>query len=234
MPSRLGFPTRISTICELAHYRLDARSLSFEHMKFERFELSVIELAGQGVQLSVPNVSAYLRVAPSKTEEWLDKMAYEGRLDVELEEDQGYVYYRVRGLTPFPGGSHTPMPSAMVVRPELLPMRGQKSATWGAIFGLLIPGFGLFYAAPITAAILGGVALAVLVNVAGAFPLLGPLFAAMTLALGALTSAILGAEYTKRYNAFGCRTHLERDELKEHAKRWPVSAVSALESAVRR
>jgi len=167
-----------------------------------------------------------LRLPPSKAEEFLDKMAYEGRLDVELEETQGYVYYRVRGLSP--------MPTAMVVRPELLPMRGQKSPAWGAALGLLMPGFGLFYAAPITAALIGGVAIIALVNVAGAFPLLGPLFAAMTLAVAALTSAILGAEYTKRYNQFGRRTHLGRDELTAHAKRWPMSAASAVESAVRR
>ena len=67
-------------------------------MKFERFELAVIDLASRGVRLTVPNVAACLRLEPQKAEQWLDRMAYEGRLDVEVDESEGYVFYRVRGL----------------------------------------------------------------------------------------------------------------------------------------
>jgi hypothetical protein len=197
-------------------------------MKFEPFELAVIELASRGVRLTVPNVAAALRLEPGKAEQWLDRMAYEGRLDVELDEEEGYVFYRVRGLSP--------MPTTLVPRPTFRMMRAHKSITAGALLGLLVPGLGLVYAAPVSVAAIAAIATLAAVKMLGVLPLFGPILSSIALGIAALTSAVLGALYVKQYNRFGRRTHLGRRDLADHAAAWPTTAASAaavVESALR-
>ncbi|HHH29899.1 MAG TPA: hypothetical protein ENK57_16355 [Polyangiaceae bacterium] len=176
-------------------------------MTFDSFELAVIELASRGVRLTVTNVAANLHVAPAKAEEWLDQMAREGRLDLELDEVVGLVFYRVRGLTPPPRDivvpSARPTPPALPREP-----RGQKSTALAAALGLLLPGAGLVYAAPVSAAAVVGLFTLVAVKMLAAFPLLGPLLSSIGLGLCALASGVLGLLYARQYNRHGRRTHL--------------------------
>lgn len=188
-------------------------------MKFERFELAVIDLASRGVRLTVPNVAAALRVEPGVAEQWLDRMAYEGRLDVEVEESEGFVFYRVRGLSP--------MPTHLVHRPPMPMVLKEKSIAIGMLLGLVLPGLGLLYAAPLSAVIIACITSFALVKMLAVLPLIGPLLSSVALGISALVSALLGALYVKQYNRFGKRTHLGRHDLANHAAAWPATAASA-------
>lgn len=198
-------------------------------MKFERFELAVLALASRGVRLTVPNVAVQLDLEPGKTEEWLDRMAYEARLDVELDETEGFIFYRVRGLTPVTTAMARYTPS-----PVLTSRRRTKSSFWGALLGLLVPGLGLLYAAPIKVVLLASVAILLAVKMLAVIPLLGPLLSSVALGVCALASAVLGALYAKQYNRSGRRAHLEREHVVAHTARWPEVAASAVNSAFRK
>jgi hypothetical protein len=175
-------------------------------MTYDRFELAVIELANRGVRLTVANVAAHLRVTPKKSEEWLDQMAREGRLDLELDEVVGLVYYQVRGLTP--------PPTDIVVAPT--PPRptvpaGRKSTALAAALGMFFPGAGLVYAAPVSAAAVVGLVTLVAFHMLAALPLVGWLVSTIGLGICALASGVLGLLYARQYNRHGRRTHLAPD-----------------------
>jgi hypothetical protein len=182
-------------------------------MTYEQFELAVIQLARQGVRLTLANVCAGLHLEFARAEAWLDQMAQDGRLDVELDESEGLVFYRVRGLGPMPSSLQLRAPQPV----QRAPRRGKKSALVAVAFGLLVPGAGLLYAAPWSVALAGGLLAMVLVKMVGALPLLGGLLSSVVLGLCALSSALLGVLYTKQYNRYGRRTHLEADAL-HHAR----------------
>ncbi|MCA9623848.1 MAG: hypothetical protein KC731_32725 [Myxococcales bacterium] len=173
-------------------------------MTFDQFELAIIELAGRGVTLTVANVAAHLHVTPTKAEEWLDEMAKTGRLDLELDETVGLIYYRVRGLTP--------PPTDLALRPRV-PVAPRltkpKNATVAAVLGLLLPGAGLLYAAPVTAALVVGLITLAAVKMLSALPVVGALLSSVGLGICALGSAYLGTLYARQYNRHGRRTHLE-------------------------
>jgi hypothetical protein len=170
-------------------------------MKFEQFQVAVIELASRGTRLTIANVVAAVRLEPAIAEQWLDEMAQSGRLDVELDESEGVVFYRVRGL------SLEPREGWFGSAPIVPRKKRTKSAVVGALFGLLLPGIGI-YAAPFSAAVLASLCVLVAVKMVGAIPLLGGLLSSIVLGIAALSSAALGAAYAKRYNLKGKREHL--------------------------
>lgn len=181
-------------------------------MTFEEFELGIIDLASRRVRLTVANVAMHMRMAPSKVEEMMDKMAREGRLDVELDEERGVIFYVVRGLTPppqdivlRPAPPRTPPPS----HPAVHAPRGNKSVALGALFGLLAPGIGLLYAAPMKATVVVTIATIIGVKMIAAVPLIGWLLSSVALGIAALASAVLGAMYVRKFNQTGQRTHLD-------------------------
>ena len=177
-------------------------------MTFEAFELAIIDLASRRVRITVANVAMHTRLSPSRVEEMLDRMACDGRLDVELDEDRGCIFYVVRGLTPPP--EHLVVRSSyQAPRPVETAARGNKSVALGTALGFLAPGVGLLYAAPWKAAAVISVAIVVGVQMVGAIPLLGWLLSSVVLGLAALISAVLGAIYTRKYNQMGRRTHLD-------------------------
>ena len=59
-------------------------------MKLSDFELEVIELAHEGVRLTIPNVVAETGVKPDKAEKWLDELCRNGKLDLEIDEDEAF------------------------------------------------------------------------------------------------------------------------------------------------
>jgi len=199
-------------------------------MNYDRFELSVIELASRGIRLTVANVTASLHVEPSRAEEWLDRMAQEGRLDVEIDEDVGLIFYRVRGLSP-PSTAlvHGWQPQGRAIEQP----KGPKSAAVGAVLGLVLPGVGLLYAAPWTAAAIGTVGTIVLVKMFAALPLIGWLLSSIVLGLCAIGSGLAGMLYTHEYNRQGGRRHLPKQQVVAQAASWPHSAAAAVQSALR-
>ncbi len=199
-------------------------------MNYDRFELSVIELASRGVRLTVANVTASLLVEPTKAEEWLDQMAQEGRLDVEIDEDVGLIFYRVRGLSP---ASTALAPRWHSGERAIQHPKGSKSAAAGALLGLMFPGVGLIYAAPWTVAAAGTVGTLVLVKMFAALPLFGWLLSSIALGVCALASGLAGILYTHEYNRRGGRQHLHKQQVAAHAATWPHSAAAAVQSALR-
>lgn len=180
-------------------------------MTFEAFELAVMDLASRGVRLTVANVCVHARLAPSRVEEMLDRMAHEGRLDVELDEDRGLIFYVVRGLTPAP--QHLAVRAIDYRAPA--PRIANKSVALGAVLGLLMPGIGLVYAAPWSAALAVFAATFVAVKMVAAIPLFGWLLSSVVLGVGALASAALGMIYVRRFNQHGRRTHLDLGATRE-------------------
>jgi epoxyqueuosine reductase len=83
-------------------------------------------------------VCAGLHLEFARADAWLDRMAQEGRLDVELDENEGLVFYRVRGLSPLPTSLQFRPPQAV----QAAPSRGRKSAVAAVVFALLVPGAG--------------------------------------------------------------------------------------------
>ncbi len=69
------------------------------------FQVAVIDVAWRGVPLTVANVVAHLRIDPELVERDLDRMARDGRVDVEVDvevevdDTLAAVVYRVRGLS---------------------------------------------------------------------------------------------------------------------------------------
>ncbi len=175
-------------------------------MKYGEFQIAVIELAAAGTTISVANVVAALRVEPAQTEEWLDQMAREERLTLELDEEVGAIYYRVPGLTVQPARLWSP--SFREPTPGLARKEKTKSVAAAALLGLLLPGAGLLYAAPLSAAAIATVAVIVVVKMTAAFPLIGWLLSSVALGLCAVATAVLNAVYVKQYNRAGKRIHL--------------------------
>jgi hypothetical protein len=185
-------------------------------MKLDDFEMAVIDLAHDGVRITVPNVVARLKVPPTKAEAWLDELGAKGRLEVEVDGD-GIVYYRVRGLTTraradraglVPYGERAVRQAAEGALRERfgqssLPKDKRKNLLVAFLAALILPGLGLFYAAPWIAAIVATLGAIVLLWLAK-IPLIGGIIAAAT----ALTSGVAGLLYAVEYNKTGKRTHI--------------------------
>jgi hypothetical protein len=77
----------------------------------------------------------------------------------------------------------------------------QKSILLAFVLGLLLPGVGLFYAAPLGVAAVGSIVALVIYKVFAWIPLIGK----VVVSLLALTSAALGVGYAKAYNRAGTR-----------------------------
>jgi hypothetical protein len=185
-------------------------------MKLEDFEMAVIELAHTGVRITVANVVVRLKLPPTQVEAWLDELATKGRLDVEVDDREGFVFYRVRGLSTAsrneasralaPYGERAMREAAASVlddrfRSSALPPEKRKRLLFGFLLGLFLPGLGLLYAAPWATAIVATLA-AVVLLVLAKLPLVGGLIGAAT----AIASAVAGLLYTAEYNKRGKRS----------------------------
>jgi len=195
-------------------------------MKLSDFELEVIELAHEGVRLTIPNVVAETGVKPDKAEKWLDELCRNGKLDLEIDEDEAITYYRVIGLTVrkkkqgsggdvskalVPIGDSAVTAVAKQAALAKLGMDGEEKVSkskkkrllYGFLFGFFLPGVGLFYAAPWLAAI-AATLLALVVWKVSAIPLVGWAVGAAYM----ITSGVAGIFYTNAYNKNGKRTHI--------------------------
>ncbi|HVY46028.1 MAG TPA: hypothetical protein VHB21_09120 [Minicystis sp.] len=189
-------------------------------MDYAKFQLAVIDVAHEGTPLTVANVVARLRVEPEEAERKLDRMAKEGRLDLEVDETDGVVVYRVRGLTPKTVtekldalrhkveseaiqhvGTALSFGKPFKTSGAPLPMALRRSVPLGLVLGGLFPGLGLAYAAPWSVVAVATIAVVVGFKVLSFFWLGVPF-----LMLAVLASAAAGAVYTWRYNQTGRRT----------------------------
>jgi hypothetical protein len=178
---------------------------------YGRFQIAVIELASHGARLTVANVVAHLGVEPQKAERMLDQMAREGRLDIEVDEAEGFIVYHVRGLSVRHKERKSrdimpSRPSPLLAYREATPtaLVERKSVTFAVLLGALFPGVGLAYAAPWSVVFAATLIVMVLGKIIGGILLLGPLF--WLFAVG--VSGVLGGLYAFRYNQEGRRAPL--------------------------
>jgi hypothetical protein len=196
-------------------------------MKLDDFEVAVIDLAHEGVRLTIPNVVARLKVKPDEAERWLDAMCKKNRLDVDIDEDEAVLVYRVRGLTVKKAQPRAESAARIekalapigrqVVDAALekrglggsspLPENEKKSILLGFGLGLILPGLGLFYAAPWLVAAGATLVAIVVMKLASIIPLIGWALGG-TFALG---SGVAGGLYAARYNREGKRAPLLSD-----------------------
>jgi len=181
---------------------------------YDRFQIAIIDLAARGVRLTVANVVAELGLIPQRVEQMLDQMTREGRLDIEVDESQGFVVYHVRGLslrrrvesprdvTPAPRGALYHREYRNVFPLSVLPAR--KSVAFGALLGALFPGVGLAYAAPWSVVFAATLIVFVLGKFIGGVLLLGPLFWFVSMGV----CSVLGGLYAFRFNQEGRRAPL--------------------------
>jgi hypothetical protein len=160
-------------------------------MDQDRFESEVVALAAEGVKLTVANVAARTRMPLGSVEERLDAMVGTQRLDSEIDEAHGFVFYRVRGLDPAAARSRLAVLEQEVerglaavvprVRPVVTRMYGvategrkEKSVVAGIVLAMVFGPLGLLYAGPLEEVAIGFVGfLAILFGTT--IPLLGRL-----------------------------------------------------------
>jgi hypothetical protein len=173
---------------------------------YAQFQIAAIDLAAKGVPLTVANVVAHLHVEPGRTETFLDRMARDGRVDVEVDEAHDSVVYRVRGLSTNTGRLVPDTSFGMWRAPSVYRPPPAKSVTLAVLVAALLPGIGLVYAAPLRTVAFWTLAMVILGNLVATHMLLGPLFWT-----GACVfSALFGGLYAVRYNQEGQRAGLNR------------------------
>ena len=192
-------------------------------MDYPQFQVAVVELASEGTLLTVANAVVGLRIGAAEAERHLDRMTREGHLDLDIEDEDGVIFYRVRGLTPKRreslGGAlrDAAVGSLIEQRFGALVSQGKslgaltrqpRKVSLGVLLGLVVPGLGLAYAAPWKVVAVGTVAVIVGFKILAFVSLL---FAVPFLLAAALISAALGGLYTWQFNQTGRRLPLSSD-----------------------
>ena len=198
-------------------------------MDRDQFESEVVALASEGTPLTIANVAARTRMPPRKAEAMLDDMLRGGHLDTEIDEREGVLVYRMKGLTPGAGkkrvavdsrregssGGFMSAASDVLVRQTAQRAKaavmanpsGGRSILWGIGLGAVFGPLGLLYAAPIVTALLGTVAYLITLKVLGWIPLVSMLVP-LVVALVHISSAALGGLSAHRFNKAGKRMPL--------------------------
>ncbi len=65
-------------------------------VEYAKFQDAVLELANDGTRLTKGNVALRLAVTPASAGEMLDRMTREGRLELDIDEGSGEIFYEVR------------------------------------------------------------------------------------------------------------------------------------------
>jgi hypothetical protein len=186
----------------------------------DRFEAEVVSLAADGVKLTVANVAARSLLPPRGVEGMLDSMVASHRLDSEVDEAQGIVVYRVRGLDPGATRSRLAVierelegdaepPRRAVMGPRYVVSReaaGSKSVLAGTALAFFFGPLGLLYAGPLEEVALGFLGFVSLLC-ASSIPLLGRLAGAF-IPFVWFASIAVQIVYVARFNANGQRTGL--------------------------
>ncbi len=187
-------------------------------LDYAAFEVAVISMASENVEVTVANVVARLGLQPHQAEAWLGQMEATGRIDRNAAQ-QGLVVYQVRSLSVSTASkvaqrwtvARRLAMKALHIDPTIeptMPLNKRKSVPFGVALAIVIPGMGLWYAAPFTSALIvtifGAIAIAILNNL----PLLGGLLGLIAPIGAVLLSGLLGGTYTFHYNRHGKRTPL--------------------------
>ncbi len=194
-------------------------------MDYPSFQVAAVELASEGTPLTVANIVAGLRIGAAEAERHLDRMTREGHLDAEVDETEGVMVYRVRGLTT--GRRKESLGSALrdaaagtllqqrlgalglgSDREKGLALRQPRKISLGVLLGGVVPGLGLAYTAPWKVVAVAAIGVIVGFKILAFVSLM---FAVPFLVASAVISAILGGLYTWQFNQSGRRLPLSSD-----------------------
>lgn len=179
------------------------------------FEIALVNLAKEGTQLTVANVMAHLSVTSLQAEHWLEALTQRGRLARREDEELGATY-TVRGLTVPPSArleQHLKPLQTLLLRslnvdprvPVLIPPERQKSVPVGVVIGAIVPGVGLFYAAPLSTALLVTILGYIAIGISDSAPMIGNALGTLGWIAFAVLSGTLGGAFTWHYNRNGRR-----------------------------
>ena len=217
--SATSAPTVTSLVSGQARGPATGTATAAGTLDFPAFEVAVIGMASENVELTVANVVARLGIHPHQAEIWLAQMETAGRLERGNNAQQALVVYQVRGLTiTAPSRAEQRFNTIRRLGMRLLHIDSsieptvaldkRKSIPFGIALATVIPGMGLWYAAPFTSALIITIFGAIAVVVINNLPLIGGLLAVIAPIVAALLSGLLGGAYTWHYNRHGKRTPL--------------------------
>lgn len=189
-----------------------------ERVEYDEFQDAVVELARGGARVTKGNVALRLRIEPASAGAMLDRMARDGRLELDVDERTGEIFYEVRkkdgGATRAPGkAALAEIGEAWIAGKAAqggvaLPPDKRKKLGVGILLGGLLPGFGLAYSAPWPVVVGFSVVVALGVKIIGLIPLLSAFLLIPFVACCAIASGVLGGLYAWQYNQTGKRTPL--------------------------
>lgn len=198
-------------------------------MDYAAFQDAVIDLADDGTRLTKAAVAGRLSLDPARAGEMLDRMTRDGRLELDIDERSGEIFYTQSTRQKAPdrkagsglsalrdlesaidkGGLAAKVGTAMVLGGEgKLPADRRRKLGLAVVLGGLFPGLGLAYAAPWPIVVAASVVVVVGTKVLSLIPLLSSFLVVPFLVVCALGSAILGGMYAWSYNQEGRRAPL--------------------------
>jgi hypothetical protein len=199
---------------------------------YDDFQDAVLDLAAGGTRLTKGAVALRLKIEPARAGAMLDRMTGDGRLELDVDERSGEIFYVVARRPNAPiqradqgalaeigkaieGGALAAKVGAAVTMAKMGASVGgplapdkQRKVALGVLLGGLLPGFGLVYSAPWPVAIAGSIVVFAGIKIIGLIPFFSTLLLVPFLVVCVLASAILGGLYTWQYNQTGKRTPL--------------------------
>jgi hypothetical protein len=210
--------------------------LYFIQVEYDDFQDAVIELADGGMRLTKGNVALRLKIEPASAGTMLDRMTRDGRLELDLDERSGEIFYEVhakdRGRSQPAGKSALSKAlddGALAVKVGTalamarsgvggaggmaLPPEQRRKIALGVLLGGLIPGLGLAYTAPWPVVVASSLVVFVGYKVLALIPFFSSFLLIPFLVVCVVASAVLGGLYTWQYNRNGKRTPLGDEPL---------------------
>jgi hypothetical protein len=207
-------------------------------VEYDEFQDAVLGLADGGTRLTKGSVALRLKVEPASAGAMLDRMTRDGRLELDLDEGSGEIFYEVRrkgGVRDKPQssalaglgkaldsgalaakvgvGAALAMAEARGGKGALVPADKRRNLAVGVLVGGLFPGIGLVYTAPWPVALGASAVVIVGYKILALIPFFSSFLLIPFLAVCAVASAVLGGLYTWQYNQNGKRTPLGDDRI---------------------
>ncbi len=196
-------------------------------MRRDEFNEHVRGVVRRGGTIVAKGIATELDVPPEDAKRWLEAL-YEAReLELDLNDADEFVYKKGKALgaarppSDALGAALAPLGTEAVTRAATDTAKKallgdgdadptKKKMLWGIGLGFLLPGLGLFYAAPWVTAVLATITVGVVVTLLSYLPIIGGLLTYILMVAFMVASGVLGGLYTFQYNKTGQRTRLSK------------------------